>query len=160
MNFKKCQLIYIVLLVHLKLITSFPQQGKWTLQLNDSTVGQYNGVAKNLYKGTKIFIRVNCEPTGGSDEISIGWILRETQVIPILSIKLRKTIGENTPEIQTTYTILTSNLQCWNDFAFIEAQQETVFKSYYEHPALQLPDSLVNTSANYLRYEHYHSDKE
>ena len=94
MNFKKCQLIYIVLLVHLKLITSFPQQGKWTLQLNDSTVGQYNGVAKNLYKGTKIFIRVNCEPTGGSDEISIGWILRETQVIPILSIKLRKTIGE------------------------------------------------------------------
>ena len=51
-------------------------------------------------------------------------------------------------------------MQCWNDFAFIEAQQETVFKSYYEHPALQLPDSLVNTSANYLRYEHYHSDKE
>lgn len=119
MNIKTCQLIYIVLLVHLKLITSFPQQGKWTLYLNDSTVGQYNGVAKNLYKGTKIFIRVNCEPTGGSDEISIGWILRETQ--------------------------------CWNDFAFIEAQQETVFKSYYEHPALQLPDSLVNTSANYLR---------
>ena len=89
MNIKRCQLIYIVLLIHLKLITSFPQQGKWTLRLNDSTVGQYNGVAKNLYKGTKIFIRVNCEPTGESDEISIGWILRETQVIPVLSMKLR-----------------------------------------------------------------------
>jgi len=119
MKINLIKLIHILLLSQLQLIYGFPQQGKWILQLNDSSIGQYNGVAKNLYKGTKIFIRVNCHPTGESNEISIGWILRETQ--------------------------------CWNDFAFIEAQQETVFRSYYEHPALQLPDSLVNTSANYLR---------
>jgi len=119
MNTKICQLICTILLVQLTIINGFPQQGKWKLLLNDSSIGQYNGVAKNLYKGTKIFIRVNCQPTGESNEITIGWILRETQ--------------------------------CWNDFAFIEAQQETVFESYYKHPALQLPDSLVNTSANYLR---------
>jgi len=102
MNIKTCQLIYIVLLVHLKLITSFPQQGKWTLYLNDSTVGQYNGVAKNLYKGTKIFIRVNCEPTGGSDEISIGWILRETQCWNYFS-------SVNTASIKSSFSKLMYN---------------------------------------------------
>ena len=80
MNIKLFQYLCILLLSQLQLIYGFPQQGKWTLQLNDSSIGQYNGVAKNLYKGTKIFIRVNCHPTGESDEISIGWILRETQV--------------------------------------------------------------------------------
>merc|ERR1712241_665071 len=98
-------------LILLHMVEGFPQQGKWTLKLNSSDIGQYNGVAKNLYKNTKVFIRVNCHPTRAeSNEITIGWILRETQ--------------------------------CWNDFAFIEAQQEALFKSYYDHPGLQLPDSL------------------
>lgn len=110
----------VLCLFMLQIVKGFPQQGKWNLKLNSSDIGQYNGVAKNLYKDTKVFIRVNCHPTADKNtEITIGWILRETQ--------------------------------CWNDFAFIEAQQEPVFESYYKHPSLQLPDSLVNTSANYLR---------
>ena len=86
MKINLIKLIHILLLSQLQLIYGFPQQGKWILQLNDSSIGQYNGVAKNLYKGTKIFIRVNCHPTGESNEISIGWILRETQVM-ILSLQ-------------------------------------------------------------------------
>ena len=82
------QLIYILILVQLNLTNGFPQQGKWTLHLNDSSIGQYNGVAKNLYKGTKIFIRVNCHPKGESDEIRIGWILRETQVLSFTLLSL------------------------------------------------------------------------
>ena len=68
----------------LEIVNGFPQQGKWTLSLNSSAVGQYNGVAKNLYRGTKVFIRVNCHPSEHSSNdntITIGWILRETQVI-------------------------------------------------------------------------------
>jgi len=108
-------------IIWLDIAKGFPQQGKWTLKLNESESGQYNGVAKNLYKGTKIFIRVNCQTDEQteSNEISIGWILRETQ--------------------------------CWNDFAFIEAQQEALFKTYYVAPWLQIPNALVNTSANYLK---------
>ena len=89
MNTKICQLICIILLVQLTMINGFPQQGKWKLLLNDTSIGQYNGVAKNLYKGTKIFIRVNCQPTGPtgeSNEITIGWILRETQVMTLINI--------------------------------------------------------------------------
>ena len=89
MNTKICQLICTILLVQLTIINGFPQQGKWKLLLNDSSIGQYNGVAKNLYKGTKIFIRVNCQPTGPtgeSNEITIGWILRETQVVTLINI--------------------------------------------------------------------------
>lgn len=65
----------------LQIVKGFPQQGKWNLKLNSSDIGQYNGVAKNLYKDTKVFIRVNCHPTADKNtEITIGWILRETQV--------------------------------------------------------------------------------
>ena len=68
-------------LIQLQIVQGFPQQGKWKLKLNDSDIGQYNGVAKNLYKDTKVFIRVNCHPTTDKNtDITIGWILRETQV--------------------------------------------------------------------------------
>ena len=76
-------LLLILCIFWLDIAKGFPQQGKWTLKLNDSVIGQYSGVAKNLYKGTKIFIRVNCQTIGEQTEnndISIGWILRETQV--------------------------------------------------------------------------------
>ena len=42
-------------LIPLQIVQGFPQQGKWKLKLNDSDIGQYNGVAKNLYKDTKLF---------------------------------------------------------------------------------------------------------
>ena len=81
MNSKLLRTWVVNCLILLPMVVGFPQQGKWTLKLNSSDIGQYNGVAKNLYKDTKVFIRVNCRPTGGvSNEITIGWILRETQV--------------------------------------------------------------------------------
>ena len=122
-NIKSLCLVVTLCYIQLILVTGFPQQGKWTLKLNDSDLANsYNGIAKNLYKDTKIYIRVNCHNTGGdiqNNKIKIGWILRETQ--------------------------------CWNDFAFIEAQQNTLFENYYAKPWLQLPDNPANTSVNYLR---------
>ena len=72
----------VLCLIPLQIVNGFPQQGKWKLNLNDSDTGQYNAVAKNLYKDTKVFIRVNCRPAvdAKNTEITIGWILRETQV--------------------------------------------------------------------------------
>ena len=72
----------VLCLIPPQIVNGFPQQGIWKLNLNNSDIGQYNGVAKNLYKDTKVFIRVNCHPTvdDKNTEITIGWILRETQV--------------------------------------------------------------------------------
>ena len=81
--------LFLFLSIHQQhMVQGFPQQGKWTLTLNESQI--YNGVAKNLYKGTRIFIRVNCRNPSttaatnadlqDSGKIQIGWILRETQV--------------------------------------------------------------------------------
>jgi len=50
-----------------------PQQGIFKLSLNSTH--QYDGVAKNVYKNTKIYITVNCE---GDGDVNIGWMLRET----------------------------------------------------------------------------------
>ena len=126
MNFKiNLKFLWLVAFCSIQpmIITGFPQQGKWTLKLNNSDIDHngYNGIAKNLYKDTKIYIRVNCHNTGGdqNNKITIGWILRETQ--------------------------------CWNDFAFIEAQQNTLFETYYHDPSLKLQDNPGNTSVNYLR---------
>ena len=88
-------LLFICTLQH-PVVQGFPEQGKWTLRLNESQ--GFNGVAKNLYQGTKIFIRVNCHypnmKEAGEhgvqnkvDKIKIGWILRETQVQGVFLLK-------------------------------------------------------------------------
>ncbi|TRY80974.1 hypothetical protein TCAL_02964 [Tigriopus californicus] len=57
---------------------ALPEVGRWTLSFNASH--EYNGVAKNVYAGTQILIRVQCAGTDlPAESISIGWILRETQ---------------------------------------------------------------------------------
>ena len=53
-----------------------PEPGKWTLKLNSSQ--EYNGIAKNVYANTKIFIKIRC--SGQGQNVNIGWLLRETQV--------------------------------------------------------------------------------
>ena len=51
----------------------------------------------------------------------------------------------------TDINTITNTLQCWNDFAFIDSQQQEQFPIYFKHPEVQLADSPVNVSANYLR---------
>ena len=86
-------LLFFVCCLQEPMVQAFPEQGKWSLNLNESQ--NYNGVAKNLYKGTKIFIRVKCQyppmkeagVTGDhTGSITIGWILRETQVTGIYPV--------------------------------------------------------------------------
>ena len=120
-----CAFIFVLCFLQKHTIVhSFPEQGLWTLKMNESQ--NWNGVAKNLYKGTKIYIRVNCHYPQMKDnfnpmqdqEISIGWILRETQ--------------------------------CWNDFAYLDLQTN-MLPTYYNNPNVTLQDFPVNSSANYLR---------
>ena len=66
----------LLLLLVLQLGNCLPEPGKWTLKLNSSQ--EYNGIAKNVYANTKIFIKIRC--SGNGQDVRIGWLLRETQV--------------------------------------------------------------------------------
>jgi len=65
----------LTLFVLLNVCTSYPQQGKFLLHVNSSH--PYEGVAKNVFKDTKIIITVNCL-SNDHQKVRIGWILRET----------------------------------------------------------------------------------
>jgi hypothetical protein len=54
---------------------AYPEQGRFTLTLNKSH--SYDGVAKNLYNNTKLYVRVSCS---SAETVKIGWVLRETHV--------------------------------------------------------------------------------
>jgi hypothetical protein len=54
---------------------AYPEQGRFTLSLNDSR--NMDGVAKNFYNNTKLYVKVSCS---GADSVRIGWVLRETHV--------------------------------------------------------------------------------
>ncbi len=64
-----------ILIAFLALTQAYPEQGKFSLNLNGSH--SLDGVAKNLYNSTKLFIKVSCN---GAENIKIGWVLRETHV--------------------------------------------------------------------------------
>ena len=82
---------------------SSPQQGIFKLSLNSTH--QYDGVAKNVYKNTKIYITVNCEDDG---DVNIGWMLRETCVSSEPSC--------NSFEVQYFHTIsYFGYVCCWNN---------------------------------------------
>ena len=58
---------------------SFPDPGRFSLTLNDSQ--QYNAFVKNVYNGTKIFVKIRCEPKSDSGQswspwsrIILGWL--------------------------------------------------------------------------------------
>ena len=72
-------------------VASFPDPGRFHLTLNSSQ--QFNGIVKNVYNQTKIFVKIHCNPSNiGEDKpyVQIGWVLRETK--------------------------------CWNEYAFIELE--------------------------------------
>ena len=82
---------------------SSPQQGIFKLSLNSTH--QYDGVAKNVYKNTKIFITVNCEEDG---DVNIGWMLRETCVSSQPPC--------NTFEVRYCHTIFSYDILFWFHF--------------------------------------------
>jgi hypothetical protein len=55
---------------------AYPEQGRFTLNLNGSH--NFDGVAKNIYNGTRLYVKVSC---AGAQSVRIGWVLRETNVI-------------------------------------------------------------------------------
>ena len=56
---------------------AFPEAGRFFLNVNSSR--QYNGIVKNVYNGTKIYITVRCDSQIlDKPQVKIGWILRET----------------------------------------------------------------------------------
>ena len=57
---------------------AFPEAGRFFLNVNSSR--QFNGIVKNVYNGTKIYIKVRCDSQNDFDksQVKIGWILRET----------------------------------------------------------------------------------
>ena len=70
--------LYFGLVLLLNLCKAFPEAGRFSLNLNSQR--QYNGIVKNVYNETKIYIKVQCDPEINSDppNVKIGWILRET----------------------------------------------------------------------------------
>ena len=62
----------------LNLCIAFPEAGRFSLNLNSER--QYNGIVKNVYNETKIYIKVRCDAQDDFDkpQVKIGWILRET----------------------------------------------------------------------------------
>ena len=51
-------------------VQSFPDPGYFSVHMNSSQI--YNGVVKNMYNGTKIFIKVRCEPKKGMTRENLG----------------------------------------------------------------------------------------
>jgi len=107
---------------------SFPDPGRFSLTLNDSQ--QYNAFVKNVYNGTKIFVKIRCEPKSDSESgqidqkpyVQIGWVLRETT--------------------------------CWNEYAFLDSpdqSQADLFPTYYNKPEVRLDLPGYSNHTNYAR---------
>ena len=119
-NFKLCHLIFI-----LGLCQGFPDPGRFEFHVNSSQ--EFNGVVKNVYNGTKIFVKVKCTPEDVQTEefnrdqiqLKIGWVLRETI--------------------------------CWNEYAFMENLGD-LYKTYYEKPELILDLTGYSNRTNYVKY--------
>ena len=63
--------------VYFGLSVAFPEAGRFFLNVNSSR--QFNGIVKNVYNGTKIYIKVRCDSKSDfENQVKIGWILRET----------------------------------------------------------------------------------
>ena len=69
------KLLFSCLFAILGLARAYPEQGRFTLWLNGSH--SFDGVAKNLYNNTRLYVKVSCS---GAETVKIGWVLRETHV--------------------------------------------------------------------------------
>ena len=75
MLFSKNSFLWYLFATTLGLARAYPEQGRFTLWLNGSH--SFDGVAKNLYNNTRLFVKVSCS---GAETVKIGWVLRETHV--------------------------------------------------------------------------------
>ena len=67
------------------IVQCFPDPGKFTIQINSSK--SFNGVVKNMYNGTQIFIKIHCEPKSKNGEkpyVKIGFVLRYVKCLYFL----------------------------------------------------------------------------
>jgi hypothetical protein len=118
-NTRKYLVVILCLVLWSSCVNSFPDAGKFSINVNSSQ--GFNGIAKNLYNGTRIYIKVRCESSIGSGEqhVKIGWILRETQ--------------------------------CWNEYAFLDTQFDVLPTYYNKPDLrLDLP-GYNSTMTNYVR---------
>ncbi len=111
---------FLPFLALLSFCMAFPEPGRFTLKVDSNQ--EYNGVVKNVYNGTKIYVKIRCsslnEDPSQKPNVMIGWVLRETR--------------------------------CWNEYALIDPSI-TIFKTYYDKPdfILDLPGYGNNT--NYIK---------
>ncbi|XP_076321877.1 transmembrane protein 87A isoform X2 [Tachypleus tridentatus] len=105
--------LYFTFLV-LSFASCFPDQGRWIFDVAPQQTDFYAGVAKSLYKGSKVSIKVTCEPTTDVTEgihFEIGWVLRQTP--------------------------------CYEEYLGIDMLDngpETILSYYYKHPDLTLSE--------------------
>lgn len=100
---------------------TFPDPGKYELSINSSQ--EYNGIVKNVYNGTKIFIKIHCHAQALNDQmdkphVNIGWVLRETN--------------------------------CWNEYFQLESQPD-LFPTYYDKPYMMLDLPGYANHTNYVK---------
>ncbi|XP_013778767.1 transmembrane protein 87A-like isoform X2 [Limulus polyphemus] len=106
--------LYFTLLVLLSFTSCFPDQGRWIFDIAPQQTDFYAGVAKSLYEGSKVSIKVTCEPTTDVTEgihFEIGWVLRQTP--------------------------------CYEEYLGIDMLDngpETILSYYYKHPDLTLSE--------------------
>ena len=57
---KSWTIISVFLCLLFTIVQCFPDPGKFTIHMDSSK--SYAGIVKNMYNGTKIFIKVECDP--------------------------------------------------------------------------------------------------
>ena len=50
---------------------------------------EYQGVTKNVYGDTKVFLSIQCH-SSPTQYVTVGWMIRETQVFNIINILVQK----------------------------------------------------------------------
>ena len=107
-----------------KSIASLPSPGRFTFTLN--SYQEFGAVVKNVYKGTTIYMKIQCESDKISDSriddksyINVGWVLRESK--------------------------------CWNEYAHLYSSID-LYPTYYNKPEVRidLPEYRKHHS-NYVR---------
>ena len=125
-RFRNCHHFVIFALICfaicVKFAQSFPDPGRFSMIVNSSQ--QYNSIVKNVYNGTKVFVKIRCESDGEDPtqkpHVKIGWVLRETL--------------------------------CWNEYAFLDSQMADVIPTYYNKPEVRLDlPGYKNHTPNYVR---------
>ncbi|KAK3862795.1 hypothetical protein Pcinc_031373 [Petrolisthes cinctipes] len=97
------------------MVAGFPEQGLW--HLTASQDHEYVGVKKSVFKDTRVFIKVKCDPLDPNPDnnliIKISWLVRKTP--------------------------------CWNDYIFSQATEERYMQYFYDNPGRTQNTSKFDT---------------